>query len=739
MAYGHQPWLHDLTTVLSAPTMMLSEPGGQLRRSGAQGALHADSRVLCQAVLEVAGAEPAPVSSSLAAATALFTAIPRDLAGDGPDPVVWLTRKRTVSPGSVHELLRLTAARHIDVVVPVTLRVAADLAMLADIKAGRPGRLVPMTITTSGLEWGDDRLRVRLSAPGAVAANGDDGGASLTWQVRLRGPGEHEIDWQLTVSDATAVVMAPRGAPASLARIPRARSSEESADTARARAHAGGTPGDPRDGAESDQWLLARAESADFRLPRLLSRSMADAGALRMVAARAPDEVFLAAGAPWYLTLFGRDSIWAARLLLPFGWRLARGTLRALAAFQGTRVDPLTGEAPGKVPHELRATRRDPMRPGALPPLYYGTIDATPLWICLLHDAWRWGMPPADVRALLPAMSRALAWMRDFGDADGDGLLEYLDESGAGLANQGWKDSRDAIRFSDGRLAAPPVTLCEVQGYAHQAAINGADLLDAFDQPGGAEWRAWAARLAAAFRSSFWVADPAGPYPALALDQAKRQVDALTSNIAHLLGTGMLSAAEEDLAAERLSRPDMNSGFGLRTMSAASGGYSPLSYHCGSVWSHDTAIAIAGLVRSGHPATAAALADGLLEAASAFDWRLPELFTGHSRAEAGSPVPYPAACRPQAWAAAAAGALIQAVLGLEADVPAGAVRVSPPRLDGLFPPAPLRVTGLVAGQETFSAGIDADGTGYVSGLSLALASPEPARPVSASQDLTRLD
>jgi glycogen debranching enzyme len=174
--------------------------------------------------------------------------------------------------------------------------------------------------------------------------------------------------------------------------------------------------------------------------------------------------------------------------------------------------------------------------------------------------------------------------------------------------------------------------------------------------------------------------------------------------------------------AERLSGPDMNSGFGLRTMSAVSGGYSPLSYHCGSVWSHDTAIAIAGLVRSGHPGTAASLADGLLEAASAFDWRLPELFAGHSRAEAGSPVPYPAACRPQAWAAAAAGALIQAVLGLDVDVPAGAVHVSPPRLPKRFPPAPLHVTGLVAGQESFSAGIDADGAGYVSGLSLALAS-----------------
>jgi glycogen debranching enzyme len=216
------------------------------------------------------------------------------------------------------------------------------------------------------------------------------------------------------------------------------------------------------------------------------------------------------------------------------------------------------------------------------------------------------------------------------------------------------------------------------------------------------------------------VTDPAGSYPALALDVAKRKVDALTSNIAHLLGTGLLTTEEEDHVAERLGHPDMNSGFGLRTMSAANGGYSPLSYHCGSVWTHDTAIAILGLARSGHLASAAALADGLLEAASAFEWRLPELFSGHSRAEVPWPSPYPPSCRPQAWATAAAGALVQATLGLHVDVPAGTVRVSPARLHAQFLRAPLRVDGLVAGREAFSAGIDADGSGYVTGLSLPL-------------------
>lgn len=721
-----QPWLHDLITVLSAPTMALSERSGQMRGSGAQGVLHAHSRVLSKAVLEVDGAEPLPARSGLlSASTALFASIPRRTAEDSVDPAIWLERRRTVAPGKVEERLRVTGGHRALGIALVTMRVAADLAVLADIKSGQACPLVDMTVAGQGLEWGESQLKVALSAPGAVAALGCDGEAELTWRVTLSGGSAAEIRWRLTVSDTTAVVMAPPRAQArarvSRVRLPRQRTGEP--DRPSASEQRDGTPILPR---EDHPWAGVRAESADPRLPRFLARSIDDATALRMMTTLAPGQVFLGAGAPWFLTLFGRDSIWAARLLLPFGWQLASGTLRALAAFQGRRVDPCTGEAPGKIPHQLRPTRREPTLADDLPPLYYGTIDATPLWVCLLHDAWRWGMPDADVRALLPAMNSALAWMRDHGDADGDGLLEYRDESGNGLANQGWKDSHDAIRFSDGQIASPPVTLCEVQGYAHQAATAGADLLDAFGEPGAAQWRTWADRLAEVFRSSFWVTDAAGSYPALALDGTKRKIDALSSNIAHLLGTGLLTAEQENLIADRISRPDMNSGFGLRTMSAASGGYSPLSYHCGSVWSHDTAIAIAGLARSGHQAVAASLADGLLEAGATFDWRLPELFSGHARSEVPWPSPYPPSCRPQAWAAAASGALVQAILGLEVDVPGAAVRMTPPRLDARIPPAPLRVDGLVAGRETFSAGIDAAGRGYITGLSPALS----RRPVS---------
>lgn len=665
-----QPWLHELVTVLSAPTVALSEHGGQIRPEGAQGVLHADVRVLSQATLEVDGAEPAPVSGGLlGAGRASFTAVPRAKGDDIVDPTVLVERERTVLPGEVRESIRVVSRADAGVQADLTLSVAADLAGLAEIKsASADGAPAAPRRAGAGLSWDKDSLRVTLTAPGAVTEL-DGARATLRWRVELAGRGTHEVTWRLAVTDPLAAVVAP--------------------------------PADMADGAK------ASATADDPRLPSLLTQSLADVDALRMTVRQAPGDVFLAAGAPWYFTLFGRDSIWAARLLLPFGWRLAAGTLRALAAFQGRRVDSGTAQAPGKIPHELR-------RSG----VYYGTIDATPLWICLLHDAWRWGMPEAEVAALLPNLRAALAWMRDFGDSDGDGLLEYIDESGHGLSNQGWKDSGDSVRFADGTIAAAPVALCEVQGYAHEAAVRGADLLDAFGSGEATAWRDWARRLATVFRGAFWVTGDAGRYPALALDADKRPVDSLTSNIGHLLGTGLLSPAEESEVAGQLAAAEMDSGFGLRTMSGRSGGYNPLSYHCGSVWSHDTAIVIRGLFRSGHGRVATSLADGLLSAASAFGWRLPELYSGEARARVPWPTPYPAACRPQAWSAAASGALVQALLGLDADVPGGTVAIGPPgiRIGGAG--IRLHVDGLVAGDETFSAGVDESGRGYIQGCGL---------------------
>jgi len=317
--------------------------------------------------------------------------------------------------------------------------------------------------------------------------------------------------------------------------------------------------------------------------------------------------------------------------------------------------DPDAEEEPGRILHEVRPAR---LQAGGLdlPPVYYGTIDATPLWCCLLHDAWRAGLPDPEVAALLPHLEAALAWIRRA--AAPTGFLAYAGSGGGGLANQGWKDSPDGVRWADGTVAARPLALCEVQGYAHEAALGGAALLDAFGRPGAAEHRRWAADLAGRFRRAFWVDDPAGPHPAIALDGAGRPVTGAASNVGHLPPTGLLDADEVRLVAERLARPDLDCGRGLRTLAATSGGFAALRYHLGTVWPHDTAIAALGLAAAGHGAVARSLAQGLVAAAADVADRLPELYGVVD----GAVLPYPTACRPQAWAAAA-GVAVADLLG----------------------------------------------------------------------------
>jgi glycogen debranching enzyme len=351
-----------------------------------------------------------------------------------------------------------------------------------------------------------------------------------------------------------------------------------------------------------------------------------------------------------------------------------------------------------------------------LPARYYGTIDATPLWVATLHDAWQWGMDERLVRELLDPLRAALSWLTGPADPDGDGFLEYIDTTGAGLANQGWKDSGDAIQWPDGRIAAPPIALCEAQAYAYQAAVAGATLLTALgedpaDARRAAELRAWAEALRERFRTAFWVRDRVGPFPALALDGAKCPVDSASSNIGHLLGTGLLDPAEAAMVADRLAAPDLDCGYGLRTFGSDAAGANPLGYHTGSVWPHDTAIAILGLAREGHGDVAARLANGLLAAAAAFGHQLPELFGGSDGGRGEPVLAYPAACRPQAWSAAAAIVLVQAALGLSADVPAGQLRVAPdPAFAAWFP---MRVQGLRVAGHDVEVEVDAAGEARV--------------------------
>jgi glycogen debranching enzyme len=635
-----QPYLHELVTVVAAPALALSDADGQLTGAGATGVYLADRRVLSRLVVGVDGREPATVGGqSLDTATARFVGVVRHLGDPGPDPTVFVERARTISPRGLRETIRLVSRAREPLTCTVNLELDADLADIAEVKSGRPTATPPCRPDLDGagtVRWpvadgiaviatlAPEPDETRAAAPSRVLAG---------WDVALPARGRWEATVEVT---ATAPGAPPAAAPPT-----------------------------------RELWRAPAVSAGDHRLPALVDRSVADLSGLLAADPVADDDHYLTAGAPWYLTLFGRDSLWAARMALPLGTDLAAGTLRTLARRQGTRTDPSTEEEPGKILHEVRVGPAGPVR-------YYGTVDATPLWISLLHDAWRWGLADADVAELLPNLEAALGWLRE---ATGDGFVRYVDNAGV-LSNQGWKDSFDSIQFSDGRLAEPPIALCEVQAYAFAAAMDGAALLDAFGRPGGDDWRHWAAGLRDRFRSAFWVEDRLGRYPAIALDGDGRPVDSVTSNIGHLLGTGFLDQAETAAVIRRLAAPDMDSGFGLRTMSSRSAGFSPLSYHGGSVWSHDTAIALRGLaaVGTGDAAPlAASLVRGLLAAAPAFDFRLPELYGGESAGGGRRPLAYPAACRPQAWSAGAALVVLTATLGLTPDLPAGRLTLRPMR------------------------------------------------------------
>lgn len=674
-----QPLLHDLISLVRAPACALSGEDGQIRETGVQGVFNADLRVLSQAVLKVDGREPEPLGSHHeGAGGARFVSVIRWASDPTPDPTLRLTRLRQVTSAGMTETIQLHSTARRPITLALTLDLACDLASSEAVKTGFSAPRQAAVTESSGarLAWRLDGVHVAVTSPDALLEDGDK--PRLSWNVTVPPRQPVSVTWTLSVSDARSVMAAPAG---------------------------------------QARWSAAEVRADDRRITRLFAQSLDDLESLRLVEPTAPDDVFLGAGVPWFLTLFGRDSVWAARMLLPLGTDLAAGTLRALARRQGRTLDSSTGEAPGKIMHELRRPDlhlHDANRAFKLPSAYYGTVDATMLWISLLHDAWRWGMPEQVVSPLLPNLQAALSWLEQYADPDGDGFVEYIDSLGTGLSNQGWKDSGDAVRFHDGSLAQPPIALVEVQGYAYQAAKHGAALLEGFGLPGAQRWHDYADDLSARFRAKFWVDGFLGGFPALALDRDKRPVDSLTSNIGHLLGTGILTPAESARVAELLSSPEMSDGYGLRTMSRTDGGFNPMSYHCGSVWTHDTAIAISGLAREGHFEAAAGLVEGLLLAAEAFDYRLPELHGGDSRSEVRRPMPYPAACSPQAWSAASAIAIVQAVLGLRPDVPSGRVELDP------MPGAPLgalSIRGLRIAGVPVDVTVDRAGAVHTSGIS----------------------
>jgi glycogen debranching enzyme len=434
-------------------------------------------------------------------------------------------------------------------------------------------------------------------------------------------------------------------------------------------------------------------------LGHAFTQSVADLAALRMRSAADPGRGRLpAAGMPWFMTVFGRDTIITCLQTLLFGPELARTALEVLAELQAREDDPSIDAEPGKIVHEVRTGKAAKHWFSS----YYGTVDATPLYLVLLSEVWRWTGDEAFIRSLQEPALRALEWIDRWGDRDGDGFVEYERRSGHGLVNQSWKDSGDSQRFHDGRFAETPIAPAEVQGYVYDAKRRLAEVArDVWrDRALADRLQAEAKVLRDRFDDAFWVEERGGFY-ALALDRDKNRVDSMCSNMGHLLWSGIVHPHRVEPVVDALMGDALWSGWGVRTMSEADAAYNPLAYHNGTVWPHDNSLIACGLARYGRWPEAQRIVQRLLHAARHFDYQLPEVFAGLRRSETTFPIAYPTAARPQAWAAGTPVLLLQLLLGLQPDVRRHALEtIAPPELPSWAQSA--RLTGVRAFDRTWT-------------------------------------
>ncbi|MBX5447575.1 MAG: amylo-alpha-1,6-glucosidase [Acidothermus cellulolyticus] len=634
------------------------------------------------------------------------------------DSTLLVIRRRYVGNGmredvTIRNLGRETAG------VLLNLEVDSDFAGLFEVKEGtvRVRESIQREVRGNAL-WlgfrrgGETRAVVVTADPPGTALFGTTASAttgSIGWQLVVHPHQETTVNIQVTV-EVDGVEVPPRyrlGEPV-----------EASQPATKLAAWRSVTPS---------------VQTPDERLATLLKKSAEDLGVLRIFDPDHPDRAIVAAGAPWFMAIFGRDSLITSWMVLPLDPSLALGTLQTLAELQGKKVDPLSEEEPGRILHEVRSAMDVDLALGGSN-IYYGSVDATPLFVMLLGELRRWGLARQDVDALLPYADRALEWITTYGDKDGDGFVEYQRATDRGLVNQGWKDSADSITFASGIPARPPIALAEVQGYVYAAYLARSHFARELGQRDVAEhWAAKAMELKRRFNEEFWISDRG--YYAIALDADKKPVDALASNMGHCLWTGIIDEEKAPSVAAHLLGPDMFTGFGVRTLASSMAAYNPMSYHNGSVWPHDNAIVAAGLMRYGFVAEAQRIALGLIDASAAFGGRLPELFCGFDRSEFAVPIPYPASCSPQAWAAAAPFYLLRTLLRFDPWVPFGQVWCAPAVPSRMVP---LRVERLHVAGSTVSVDVTADGatvTGLPDGVELIV----QARPPLTASSVPPLD
>jgi len=640
---------------------LLTDAAGNISPAGAceLGLFYEDTRVLSHYELHTAGGRPDVLSSQAARVFISqidLTITDREFGGEFTEPKNFMhIRREQLLDDCMGDRMVFTnyLGRRVD--FWAELRFAADFADIFEVRGAfrpRRGQYYRPLVGESEVVWlyrGLDgalrRTRLEFSPPPDEL----EAGRAL-WRLPLDPRDSAEIE--------VRIVAEKEGAPS-----PPRRPFNERVTALRA---------------AYDEWRqgAARFRSDDDFFNAALDQAIVD---LRALMVDVGGREVIAAGIPWFTSPFGRDAILTSLQTLPVRPDIARSCLRFLASYQGTRVDEFTEEEPGKIMHELRrgemaACREVPHTP------YYGSVDATPLFVYLLSETVRWTGDLEFARELLPAAERALAWIDRYGDVDGDGFVEYARRSPRGLINQGWKDSHDGVPFPDGRLPEPPIALVEVQGYVVAAKKGMAFLYEALDQPArAAVLRAEAEGLAARIREAFWMEDL--DFFALALDGEKRQVPTITSNPGHLLLAGVPTQDQARRMADILLGEHMFSGWGIRTVARTQPVYNPLSYHNGTVWPHDNAMIAQGLARYGLRREAATVLGALFDTSLHFRYhRLPELFCGISRGETDAPVAYPVSCSPQAWAAGSLFPIIQGILGIEPEATRQELRLVRPHL-----------------------------------------------------------
>ena len=645
--------------VVEGSCFAVSGGAGDIGPGARDGLFVQDRRLLSRLELLVNGERPEPLGGTADGvgrwpadpADATFAYRARSVPGPA-EPALLVTRRRLVG-GGLREDVEVRNFGREAAYCSVELLVEVDFADIRAVKEGSApaAPVAPAAVTPGdqGLHWRQGStgrgVRVDFGEGARVGAHG------ASFEVIVAAGGTWSTCVQVSpVIDGAAV--APRygcGEP-----VDRAASTERLARWRR-------------------QVPLVTTDHPG--LGAALARSAEDLGALRLFEPEHPERLIVAGGLPWAMTLSGRDALLASYMALPLDPDLALGVLQTLARLQGRDTDARTEEEPGRILHHLQLGDAAGLSLDSGQP-YYGAADTSPLFVMLLGELRRWGLAPQMVDELLPHADRALEWVLRFGDTDGDGYVEYQRATDRGLPNQGWKESADAVRWADGRVAQAPLAVCEVQGYVYAAYVARAHFSrEVGDGEGAARWFTRAAELKAAFNRDFWLAER-GWY-AMALDADKRPVDALASNLGHCLWTGIIDEDKAGPVAERLVSPEMASGWGVRTLATSMAGYNPNSLHCGAVWPHDSAIVAAGLMRYGFVDEAARIVLQLVAAAESCGGRLPELYSGLSRDELPAVLAHPTACSPHAMASAVPLLLLRTLLRLDPWVPQGRVWLSP--------------------------------------------------------------